>query len=59
MLTEPDGRLPSLYTYSAQSFDITDVMGVFDRDDKGKICIVKHENKNEIVLMDKSGHLVN
>ena len=54
------GLIPKLYNYSGKTFEIHDVMGIFDRDENGHIKkqIGKDENNND-VLVDKAGYLVN
>jgi hypothetical protein len=41
-LTE-DGDLPMMFTYDALKFDIKDIIGQVDKDDKGNM--IKQKNK--------------
>ena len=52
--------MPKLYTYSGKTFEIQEVMGVFDRDNKGKIQLLTgKDERGQNVTVDKAGFMVN
>ena len=54
------GLMPKLYTYSGKTFEIQEVMGVFDRDSKGKIQLLTgRDERGQNVTVDKAGFMVN
>ena len=44
----PDGDLPKLFNYNGRRFDVNDVLGQLDKDNRGNI----------VPITDKNGHLV-
>lgn len=54
------GCLPQLYIYSGKKFDVNEIIGVFDRDARGKIKLIKKKDKNgKDIFVDKGGYQVN
>ena len=54
------GLLPRLYNYSGKTFELSDVMGVFDRDSAGEIQKLRgKDEKGRDVFVDKAGFMVN
>lgn len=47
--------MPKLYNYAGKRFEIHDVMGVFERDQDGKLKIIKQND----LLLDMAGNMVN
>ena len=54
------GLIPKLYNYYGKTFELQEVMGVFDRDDKGDIqLLLGKDEKGKDVYVDKAGFMVN
>ena len=54
------GLMPKLYTYAGKTFEIQEVMGVFDRDSDGKIQLLTgKDERGQDVTVDKAGFMVN
>ena len=52
--------MPKLYTYAGKTFEIQEVMGVFDRDSQGNIQLLKGKDEaGRDVTVDKAGFMVN
>ena len=48
--------MPLLFNYKAKKFDVTDVIGDFDKDRKGSIIVRRDKDNN---MVDKKGRRVN
>jgi len=45
--------MPKLYNYQGKRFDIHDVMGVFERDEAGKLNFIKQQNaQGKDIILD-------
>ena len=54
------GLMPKMYNYQGKTFEIQEVMGVFDRDADGNIQMLNGKNeKGMAVFVDKAGFMVN
>jgi len=54
------GLMPKLYTYTGKTFEIQEVMGVFDRDGNGNIQLMNGKDEHgRDVTVDKAGFMVN
>jgi hypothetical protein len=53
---EINGDLKRLYNYDARRFDVNDVIGTFDRNQKGDIILLRDKNG---FFVDQEGHRVN
>lgn len=54
------GFMPKMYNYSGKTFEIQEVMGVFDRDSDGNIQMLQgKDEKGSDVFVDKAGFMVN
>ena len=52
--------MPKLYTYAGKTFEIQEVMGVFDRDSNGGIQLLNGKDEHgRDVTVDKAGFMVN
>jgi hypothetical protein len=52
------GLIPRLYTYSGKTFEIHEVMGVFDRNGPLEFCRGRDKAGNEVTV-DRAGYMVN
>lgn len=55
-LLDEDNNIMKLYNLEARRYDIRDLLGEFDRDEKGNIIILKDPNEK---FVDKQGKRVN
>jgi len=54
------GLMPKMYNYQGKTFEIQEVMGVFDRSGEGDIQMLQgKDDKGRDVLVDKAGFMVN
>ena len=54
------GLLPKLYNYYGKTFELQEVMGVFDRDSQGAIqLLLGRDEAGKDVYVDKAGFMVN
>jgi hypothetical protein len=54
------GLIPKLYNYQGKTFEIHEIMGVFDRDASDNIKYVRGKDENgRDVAVDKAGYMVN
>lgn len=54
------GLMPKLYNYYGKKFELQEVMGVFDRDNRGKIqLLLGKDERGKDVYVDKAGFMVN
>jgi len=51
-----NGTFPSLYNYKGKKYEVTDIIGSFDKDRQGNI-IIRRDKDNQMV--DKKGRKVN
>ena len=52
--------MPKLYNYYGKTFELQEVMGVFDRDTNGKIqLLLGKDERGKDVYVDKAGFMVN
>lgn len=52
--------MPKLFNYYGKTFELQEIMGVFDRDNQGKIEIMLgKDEKGKDVYVDKAGFMVN
>jgi hypothetical protein len=58
--TSHGGLIPKLYNYQGKTFEIHEVMGVFDRDAQDGIKFVRGKDESgRDVAVDKAGYMVN
>ena len=54
------GLMPKLYNYYGKTFELQEVMGVFDRDSRGNIqLLLGKDERGKDVYVDKAGFMVN
>jgi hypothetical protein len=53
---QQDGDLPKFYNYNGRRFDITDIIGIVDKDENGQIVPLTDKNGN---LTDNMGRRIN
>ena len=54
------GLMPKLYNYHGKTFELQEVMGVFDRDGAGNIqLLLGKDERGKDVFVDKAGFMVN
>jgi len=52
--------MPKMYNYQGKTFEIQEVMGVFDRAADGNIQVLSgRDDKGRAVFVDKAGFMVN
>ena len=54
------GLMPKLFNYYGKTFELQEVMGVFDRDSQGNIqLLLGKDERGKDVYVDKAGFMVN